>query len=101
LTFTFNKEDDFRLGTITVMGSGYTLFNKHLFGLDIVFLSKVISRETGEIAKYENWSSKELPEHECLIHDGLGIIFWFEYKKFTQMQCSYFFETDNETIKWP
>ena len=101
LTFTFNKDDDYRLGTITVLGSGHTLFNKHLFGQELNFLSKLISRETGQIAKYEDWSSEEIPEHECLIHDGLGIMFWFDFKELSQMQCSYLFEVDNETVVWP
>ena len=75
LTFTFYQDDDYRLSTITVMGGGYTLFNKNLFGQKLDSLSKLVSIDTGEIAKYEDWSSEELPEHECLIHDGLGILF--------------------------
>lgn len=101
LTFTFNNDDDFRLGTITVMGAGYSLFEKQLFGLELEEVSRLIAKHTGEIAKLEDWSSEELPDHKCLIHDGLGIMFWFDYNCLSQMQCSYLFESDNETAIWP
>ncbi|WHI45257.1 hypothetical protein [Microbulbifer sp. VAAF005] len=101
LTFTFNNDDDFRLGTITVMGAGYSLFKKQLFGLGVEEVSRLIAKDTGEIAKLEDWSSEELPNHKCLIHDGLGIMFWFDYNYLTQMQCSYLFKADNKTIIWP
>ncbi|WP_444927079.1 hypothetical protein [Microbulbifer sp. TRSA002] len=101
LTFTFNDNDNFRLGTITVMGAGYSLFEQQLFGLGIKEISSLIAKHTGEIAKLEDWSSEELPDHKCLIHDGLGIMFWFDYNYLAEMQCSYLFEPDNETIIWP
>ena len=101
LTFTFNKDDGYRLGTITVMGGEHTLFNKKIFGKKISAISKLIAQETSEIARYEDWSSEDLPEHECLLHDGLGIMFWFDFKELAQMQCSYLFESDNETVIWP
>ncbi|MCX7554758.1 hypothetical protein OS175_12825 [Marinicella sp. S1101] len=101
LTFTFNKDDNWRLGTITIMGSGHTLFNKNLFGVEIDEIKKIITKHTNEIARFEDWSSEEIPEHELLMYDTIGIMFWFDYKKLSQMQCSYLFESDNETILWP
>ena len=101
LTFTFDSEDDFRLGVVTVMGSGYALYGKQLFGLELSKVRSILVSETSEIAKYEDWSSEELPEHELLIHDGLQIMFWFDFGVLSQMQCSYFFEQDNNTVIWP
>jgi hypothetical protein len=101
LTFTFNKEDDFRLGTITILGGGYTLFNKNLFGIEIEEIKMIISRETNEIARFEDWSSENIPDHKLLMYDSIGIMFWFDFNKLNEMQCSYLFEQDNETIIWP
>ncbi|QLI81603.1 hypothetical protein HZU75_08695 [Chitinibacter fontanus] len=101
LTFTFKKDDQNRLGTITVMGGEHTLFSKKIFGKKIRAVSKLIVQETNEIARYEDWSSEELPEHECLLHNGLGIMFWFDFKELTELQCSYLFKLDSETIIWP
>lgn len=99
--FTFNKEDDYRLGTITIMGSGYTLFGKELYSLPLSVIRKYIVKHTSEIPKSEDWTIEDGATHECLIHDGLGIIFWFDNGYLTQMQCGYLFEPDSETIFWP
>ena len=101
LTFTFDLDDNYKLGVITIMGIGYPLFGKELFGATFDKVRKLIVSETGEIPRYEDWSSEELPEHTCLIHDALGIMFWFDFGVLSQMQCSYLFEDDNETVVWP
>jgi len=101
LTFIFNKKDNYRLGTITIMGDDHTLFNQPVLGQRLERISRLIALETGKIAKYEDYSSTENPEYECLIHNSLGIIFWFSHKQLTHLQCSYLFEADNNTIIWP
>jgi len=95
--FTFDKENDYRLGTITIMGSGYPLFGKELFGLPLSLVRKFITEQTKEIAKYEDFSTDLDEPHECLTHDGLGITFWFDSGNLSEMQCSFLFESDNET----
>ncbi|USD20465.1 hypothetical protein MJO52_15475 [Microbulbifer variabilis] len=100
LSFTFDKEDDYRLGVITVMGSGYPLFGKDLFNLPKNTVRDFITKVTNEIPKFEDHSFDSDP-HECLDHNSLGIIFWFDSGDLSEMQCSYLFETDNETVKWP
>ena len=99
--FTFDKDDDYRLGTITIMGSGFTIFGEDLFGLPLDFVRKFIARSTKEIAKLEDWIWNDEETHECLQHDGLGILFWFEDGNLAEMQCSYLFEADNQTVIWP
>lgn len=56
ITFTFDEEDDFRLGVITIMGSSYRLFGKELFGLELEKTKKIVTRESGEIPRFEDWS---------------------------------------------
>jgi hypothetical protein len=99
--FTFDKEDDYRLGTITVMGSGYPLLGKEIFGLPLDLVKKFVAKATREIAKLEDWTWNEEEAHECLQHDGLGILLWFDSGNLSEIQCSYLFEQDNETVIWP
>ena len=101
INFTFDKEDNYRLGIITIMGSGYPLFGRELFGLPRNTVKQFIVKATMEIPKFEDWTWDEEEAHECLRHDGLGILFWFDSGNLSEMQCSYLFESDNETIIWP
>ncbi len=101
IQFTFDVEDDYRLGLITIMGTGYPLFGGELFGLPLESVKRFIAKTTGEIARLEDWTSYENETHKCLEHDGLGILFWFDEGCLSEMQCSYLFESDNETALWP
>ena len=101
ISFTFDLEDDYRLGVITIMGSGYPLYGKELFGLPQNTVKSFVAKATKEIPKYEDWTWDEDETHECLEHNGLGILFWFNAGCLSEMQCSYLFEADNETVIWP
>ncbi|WP_444921579.1 hypothetical protein ACJJID_03970 [Microbulbifer sp. CnH-101-G] len=99
--FTFDKDDDYRLGTITVVGSDYPLMEKELFNLPQETVRHFVAIVTGEIPKREDWMWSEEGTHTCLEHNGLGILFWFDNGNLSEMQCSYLFEPDNETVIWP
>lgn len=99
--FTFDKDDNYRLGTITIMGSGYSLFDKELFSLPLETVKRFLVMQTSEIPKVEDWTFDNEVSHICLDHDGLGIIFWFDDGNLSEMQCSYLFQSDNETVIWP
>lgn len=101
LHFTFDKEDGYQLGTITVLGSGYPLLGKELFSLPQDTVKNFVAKATREIPKLEDWTWNEEETHKCLQHDGLGILFWFDNGDLSEMQCSYLFESDNETVIWP
>ncbi len=101
ITFTFNQDDEFRLGGITVMGSGYPLFSKDLFSLSLKFVKSFLSKKVNEIPKYCDHSYLEHSTHECLSFDKLGMLFWFDDDNLSEIQCSYLFEEDNETVIWP
>lgn len=100
LIFTFNKDEQYRLGLITVMGTGYSLFDKDIFGLPIDTVKRYLARATSEIPKYEDltWGDDAL---EILEHDGLEIMCWFESGFLYEMQCGYLFESDGNTEIWP
>ena len=101
ISFSFDKEENYRLGAIAVVGSGYPLFGKELFNMPLSFVNRFVSKATGEIPKYEDWTSDEQNTLECLTHSGLSIIFWFESGNLSKMDCGVFFKSDNETIDWP
>jgi len=101
LSFTFDKEDCDRLTTITVFGPNHLLFGKDLFDLSLSDINRFIAIKTKEIAINEDYSCRENESFECLDHESLAIIFWFKNKRLTKMDCTYFFEPDNETVIWP
>ena len=101
ITFTFDMENDYRLGTITIMGSGYRLFGKELFNASKSLVRKVVAEYSQELLPVEDYIEFDDGPHECLSSDILGIMFWFDSDNLTEMQCSYLFEADNETEIWP
>ncbi len=98
---TFDFEDEYKLGTITIVGHGHTLFGRDLYNLPLESVKRFITKKTGEIPKYDDCTSDENSPLECLEHDGLAILFWFKSGNLERMECSYFFEPDGETIIWP
>lgn len=101
ISFTFAKEDDFRLGTITIMGSGYTLYGKDIFNAPKSLVRNLLSGHSNELMVAKDYSIIENEPHECMDSDLLGIMFWFDSGNLSEMQCSYLFESDKETIIWP
>ncbi len=101
LYFIFNKEDNFRLGDITIMCSGFTLFKKDLFGVPIDIVKKVMSKKINEIPKYKDYSWDRTQPHELLEYDGLSMNLWFDSGNLSEIQFSYLFESDGNTIIWP
>lgn len=101
LNFTFDKEDGYRLGTITIEGPNVLLFDKDLFGLPKAIVISFIAGVSIEVASEEDFTLDEEHTLECLDYDDLGILFWFESGNLSKIECSYLFESDNETVIWP
>jgi len=83
------------------MGSGYSLFDKELYNAPKALVRKVVSKHTNEILSVEDFGEIDTGPHECMTSDKLGIMFWFDSDNLTQMQCSYLYEADCETVIWP
>ena len=100
LNISFDEEDNWRLCLITIESETYILQNQIFIGKDKKeILSKLKKLEIIDI-EYEDMSTIESPTHELYSSDSLGINFWFDYNKLTEIQISPLF-IDNETIKWP
>jgi hypothetical protein len=100
LNISFDEEDKWKLSLITIESEPYSLGKHICIGQE---KKKVLSEL--EILKitdieYEDMSNIESPTHELFSSDKLGINFWFDYDKLTEIQISPLFIDDN-TIKWP
>lgn len=101
LELTFNKEDGYKLGCISVTGPGYYLLENDLFGKSIEFVKTLCKKVTKQQLILEDYTIQEGEPHECLNCDELEILFWFDCGKLSEIQFSYFFEEDGNTVIWP
>lgn len=101
LGFTFDEDDEFKLGTITVRGTGFTLQDRDLFAQPIGEVRKFLDPYTSEPPDHEVYIEAIDQRCECLEYNELGMMVWFELGALSDMQCSYLFESDGETIIWP
>ena len=101
LSFTFDSEDDYRLGCISIRNQGHKLFGRDLIGMPIEAVRSFMSKQLSEIPKYEEWSSEESPNHVLLDYDSFDIFLWFNDDLLDEIQFSYLFSEDNNTVKWP
>jgi len=100
LNISFDEEEDWRLGLITIESETYLFENKIFIGQNKnEILSKLKNLKIIDI-EYEDMSTVENPTHELYSSDSLGINFWFDDNKLSEIQVSPLF-VDNETIKWP
>lgn len=97
LEFFFDKEDEYRLGSIDISGFGYKFLGKDLFGKSINFVTRYLCEKTNEIPKKESDARNRMR----INYDTLGLLFRFESEKLTGIECNYLFEDDGETEIWP
>ena len=101
LSFTFDKEDNYRLSCINVEGPNILLFDKKLIGQPKADVIAFIESVCHGVVSTEDYTWEEDSTLKCADYESLGIIFWFQSGYLTNMQCSYLFESDDETIIWP
>lgn len=100
LSISFDEEDDYRLGTISVTSNRYLLKGFSPIGLSKEELQTKLAEHGTDDLEYEDWSSEESPAHELLASDSLGINFWFDENELSEIQWGPLF-LDEETIIWP
>lgn len=101
ISFTFDKEDDYRLGIISIRNNGFKLFGRDLIGLPFEAVRAYMSKQSFEIPRQEDWSSEESPNHVLLDYDSIELFLWFNDDILEEIQFSYQFLADNNTINWP
>jgi|TARA_B110000240_G_C13145312_1_gene302869 hypothetical protein len=100
LNISFDEDEDWRLGSITIESETYLFENSIFIGQDKnEILSEFKNLKIIDV-EYEDMSTVENPTHELYSSDTLGINFWFDNNKLSEIQISPLF-IDDETIKWP
>lgn len=100
LSIGFDEEDDWRLVTIAISSSNFKFRDFSPIGLSKDELTKKFDELNINDLEYEDWSSEESPSHELLTSDLLGINFWFDDNRLSEVQWGPHF-IDDENIKWP
>lgn len=101
ISYTFDKEDGYRLGLISIRNQGYKLFGRDLIGMPLEAVRSFMSKQSSEIPRHEDWSSEESPNHILLDYDSIGLFLWFNDDLLDEIQCSYLFLQDSNKINWP
>lgn len=100
LSLSFDDSDDWRLGTISITSSQYLLKGFAPIGLSKDELESKLEALGVDDLEYDDWSPEETPVHELMASDSLGINFWFDEDKLSEVQWAPLF-LDEETIIWP
>jgi hypothetical protein len=95
LSLSFNEEDDYRLITIAVSGGDYLYNGVDPIGLDAAALETLLTD-----SKIEDLEKVEEEGLLLFSSETIGINFWFEEGKLSEVQWGPFF-ADEETIDWP
>lgn len=100
LSMSFDQEEDWRLVTLAVTSDFYEFEGKTLIGLSRADLVSTLAKLEVEDLDLEDSDGEEASTHELYTSDDLGLNFWVEDDKVTEVQLSLLF-IDEETIDWP
>lgn len=100
LSMSFDKEDDWRLVTISVSSDYYKFKNFNPIGVSKTDLLSELDKLGIVDLEYEDFATLENPTHELYSSDELGINFWLDDNFVTEVPWSPLF-IDDETIDWP
>ncbi|NRA72236.1 MAG: hypothetical protein HRU24_14550 [Gammaproteobacteria bacterium] len=88
ISLSFNSEDDFRLGNISITGKGHTLLGQVVLGTDINQTKKLILQISSKQPVYEDCTWGKAESSELLNLDNLGLMFWFKSGVWDELICS-------------
>ncbi|MDH5674086.1 MAG: hypothetical protein OEZ06_18155 [Myxococcales bacterium] len=98
-SFRFDKEDDFKLGNITIDGRGHTLFGGDLHGRSRAFVIRFLGAGANELPQLVD---RDLDiDYECLSYKRMGVMLFFHDGCLDEIQYGYLFEPDDNTAIWP
>lgn len=100
LSIEFEEEYDWKLVTISITSDFYEYKSKKLIGLSKQELIQFLEEQNINDFVFENDTSEESPDHELITSDILGINFWFDEGKISEIQWGPLFIND-DTIDWP
>lgn len=97
--FRFGKQDDFRLGNITIDGPGHTLLGRDIHGLAKASVLRFLGASAREIPRLEAHDTDA--GYECVNYQRMGLMLSFHRGHLDEIQVGYLFEPDGETVIWP
>lgn len=100
LSLVFDQQDAWVLSTIAITSKYYRFDEFSPIGLSKEQLTAKLKEKKVNDLELEDWSTEENPSHELLCSELLGINFWFDGDRLTEVQWGPLV-LDDETIKWP
>jgi hypothetical protein len=100
VSFSFDKDDDWRLGTIASSSPETTFGGEKVIDLDVDSLMNLLKNKGFENVVLEDLSTDDIPNHHVAVLEEESINFWFEDGELSEIQWSPNWE-DEETIIWP
>lgn len=107
ISFSLEEENDYKLGEITIKGSGFALFGIDLYGLTKAKADKVFLRETDEKLKESYWGMFSVSSSELYDHNSTGLAFTINSNTDIIERISYHYlsktenKSENNTIRKP
>ena len=100
LSLSFDKDEDWRLSTISVSDESFTLKGKKLIGSTMEELTGFINENKLGEFEAEEWSTEDDDIQQVVSIDGHSINFWFTEGKLSEIQWGPLYDQDDKTI-WP
>lgn len=99
-SFSFDIEDDWRLGMIAISHEDATLSGRKLIGMGRQELLEMLQDMGFEDLVFEDWSDDEDPDRQLVQSDAAAINFWLEDGELCEVQWGPRM-LDEETVDWP
>lgn len=100
LSLSFDKEEEWKLCTISVSDPDFTLNGKKLIGANEADLLEFIDAEGLGSHDSEEWSTEDDETQKVLSIDEKSLNFWFTEGAVTEIQWGPLYTEDDQTI-WP
>ena len=96
----FEEQDNWKLSLFTITSKIFEFEGQKLIGLSKQELKSLLNGINVIDLKYEDYHLEEAPSHELISSDSLGMNFWFDDDKVSEVQWGPLF-SDPNTIIWP
>lgn len=100
LSMSFDKADNWRLGTISVNADYYTLEGKIKVGTTLKAAQAVLADLDINDVQLEDWSNAENPDHKLLTSEEESLNLWFEDGVLSEIQWNSVYDAEGNII-WP
>ncbi len=100
LSISFSQEDEWKLDIISTTSAKFSFMDAITVNQSIKEVKKSLQKLGYKDLQIEDSASIEIPNHKVISVGEIGIDFWFENDKLSEIQMTPLWE-DDETIIWP